>query len=482
MASSNGGGEHPDHLEGNALHKAGSFDAAIAKYRSAIAADDMNHRARHNIALCYQKLGKHADALEAVNRAIGKSPTGKYFKTRGTSYFHLGRHDDADASYDEAKRLGENVDEGKALVAQERARRASGGGARSSGGGGAGAAARTTPSSSNGGGGGDGGASCFVDKDGNIKMSRLGPDGFPLCKLPVPEVRLVSLLSPLALLRLVVFCALVAYLLPLGSPAIATTSWRIFFAASLLAHLVTPALEGAVALPRSLASLPVWLKHFVQSNVIRQDSPAFVLALFSAFSAVPPPALYNLALVPVGATHLFYVLELLSDEDAGPLSSIKFLGSPLAALARYVSNKIEPAAPVAGADRRNKIYRALLQLGAHCEVALFISSIVLLLTPRRNILSVILFGQTLQMRVLFSTYSRASFGAIDAAISVLVRHPRCPAAVSQLYDTVRKGAIGFAKSMLKTQGPSPAAAAPPAGATGGIGGGIAEAAKKCVIS
>jgi hypothetical protein len=471
--SASSAAEHPDHVEGNALFNSCDFVAAIQKYQSAIAANDANHRARHNIALCYQKLNKHADALEAVNRAIQKAATGKYFKTRGNIYFVLGRIDEADGAFDEAKRLGENVDEGKALIAKKRAGGARAGGVPSSGGGGGGGARGGS------GGGARAGGEPQIDRDGGV-MFQPGPDGFPLAKLPVPEARLDSLFSSLAILRLVVVLSLIAYLLPLGLSA-ATTSWRVFFVACIVAHAISALRENGQSLPATLSAVLPWLQRFAVANIVRQDCPSFILACFCAFSSVPPPLLMNLALVPVGVTHLFYVLEFMCDDERGPLASAKAVAAPLAAIARFVSNKIEPSAPIAGADRRNKLYRALVQLSAHCEVAVFFSSVALLLTPRRNFIAVIALFQVLQLRVLFSTYARASFSALDAAVSTVVRHPRCPAAVTNLYETAKGSTVAFVKGLLKESPSGTAASAAGGAGGGGVFGAAANAAKNCAI-
>ena len=87
------------------------FGAARRDFEQATQLDPENHNAWFRFAYSLARLSRHQEAIEAFNKAIGLEPSqGFYYFGRAQSYEAIGSKSGALADYQQAKRLGVNVD------------------------------------------------------------------------------------------------------------------------------------------------------------------------------------------------------------------------------------------------------------------------------------------------------------------------------------------------------------------------------------
>jgi len=88
---------------GNALGDLGRHDEALAAVERAVALDPAYAEAHHMRAVCLRHLGRYTDALAAVDRALELAPNAAYaWNEKGVIYAMRERQHDALACYDEA--------------------------------------------------------------------------------------------------------------------------------------------------------------------------------------------------------------------------------------------------------------------------------------------------------------------------------------------------------------------------------------------
>eukprot|EP00293_Proteomonas_sulcata_P002440 CAMPEP_0184330274 /NCGR_PEP_ID=MMETSP1049-20130417/144596_1 /TAXON_ID=77928 /ORGANISM="Proteomonas sulcata, Strain CCMP704" /LENGTH=218 /DNA_ID=CAMNT_0026652699 /DNA_START=43 /DNA_END=699 /DNA_ORIENTATION=- len=91
----------------------------------------------------------------------------------------------------------------------------------------------------------------------------------------------------------------------------------------------------------------------------------------------------------------------------------------------------------------------MLKLSAQCEVLILIVLIVELLTPRRNLLFIILYAQLLRVRHLVNTKSQEAWSAFTAKLDSVFCHQRSPAPVQTAYRKVKSWIASIANPMPK---------------------------------
>jgi DnaJ homolog subfamily C member 7 len=108
--------------EGNADFKAGRYQAAVDKYSQALEMDPANRNTNakllQNRALCYNKLKRHAEAIQDCDQALKLDPS--YLKAKKTKASALGQAGQWEDSVREWKALAEENPEDRTLASEVR--------------------------------------------------------------------------------------------------------------------------------------------------------------------------------------------------------------------------------------------------------------------------------------------------------------------------------------------------------------------------
>ncbi len=109
-------GQYPGRIayrEGNRAFLDGRYDAALEKYRAALAVDTGNVYAAEGIARSIQRMGNHADALAAFDAALAIDPDfAPGIANRGILLDTMGRHREALDAYRAALALDPDLSDG----------------------------------------------------------------------------------------------------------------------------------------------------------------------------------------------------------------------------------------------------------------------------------------------------------------------------------------------------------------------------------
>jgi len=90
---------------GSALKALGRLDEAEASYRAALQVEPGHGAALRNLCILFTLMERHADALEAADRALARTRSPEGFISRGDALYGLGRFGEALESYLQASQL-----------------------------------------------------------------------------------------------------------------------------------------------------------------------------------------------------------------------------------------------------------------------------------------------------------------------------------------------------------------------------------------
>ncbi len=388
--------------EAKTLVSSGSYQDAINKYLEALNLDSNSHVARHNISICYQRMGEWAKALESVNRALAKdgSKVAKYYSSKGNIMFNLGRREEAK----EAWEAGLALEPGNAALTKSLSDLSSAPAPSSS--------PRGTP-----GGGGEG--SSGSSSGGPI--GSLGRDGYPVVQYARAEVPSATPLGrALAALRLVTLLFIILYLLPLG-PSITPLAWRLAMVATAASNVVVLVRDHAPRTPitRDWAAMQRVAQEMMMGVMTDIGLPpciyAIVLALFA--TRVSP---FSLPIaVPALLTNAFYAWEM--------VVALPGVGGVLAAPSLAVADRLVPeVAGKTGPTRRRELVRGLVKLGAQWEVYAVLGSLALLVTPFGNFGLCSALAGTQYMKYCFNPFTREVLRGLDGRVKTTLALPWVP--------------------------------------------------------
>lgn len=389
--------------EAKTLVSSGSYQAAIDKYTEALNADSNSHVARHNISICYQRMGEWSKALENVNRALAKdgSKVAKYYSSKGNIMFNLGRREEAK----EAWEAGLALEPGNAALAKSLSDLSSAPPPSSS--------PRAVPA-------GEGGSSSS-NTSGGGPIGSLGRDGYPVVKYAQAEVPSATPLGRvLAALRLVSLLLVLLYLLPLGG-SITPLAWRLAMVATAASNVAVLVRDHSPRTPitRDWAALQRIAQEMMMGVMTDLGLPpciyAIVLALFA--SKVSPFSL--LVAAPALLTNTFYAWEM--------VLALPVLGGVLVTPSLAVADRLVPeVAGKTGPTRRKELVKGLVRLGAQWEVYAVLGSLALLVTPFGNFGLCSALAGTQYMKYCFNPFTREVLRGIDGRVKTTLALPWVP--------------------------------------------------------
>lgn len=424
--------------QGNQALKAGETAEAIFFYTKAIDEgkdDEPSARAVYynNRAIASLKLNKAKDALNDATEALTLNPSyRKAFVTKGGALHSLGNWEAEVAAYTAGLEACPGDVTLTKLLEEAKKRLASGGG---------------------GGGAASGGAGPQDSSSGASSAQR-----FPA---PTLRERIAFFLHVFIILNAV------GYVLPLGDMSYGCWTRALF------TSIASFGLWGFSTAPKFACSM-----EFAARMMF---NPAFhYLFMCMLFLTARPSFLYLIPLIlgEVGQA------SMPNEPMRMTQSKIQYFASYIVRTAPSVAAKAEPLtnrlltyvtgrqdfAALDSTTKWNLSNDGFKRLAATTEVIIGISLVFSLLTPARNILLLLMFWQTLQIRYMASPSSKLAFSSMHAKILGLTQHRFCPSLAGVAYVKISS----FLHSMAQAR------ANPGAGGAGG-GGGMGSALSKCSI-
>lgn len=390
--------------KGNQALKAQSYDEAVFFYTKAVELDATNHVYRANRAVAHLKAKDYGKALDDASEAIRLNPAYfKAFNTKGAALEHLGRWEEAVATYTAGLDKSPDNDTLKANLERVQARLSGTGGGAASG---AGAAASASAS-----GGGDAASSGSLAKPTMMETALFG-------------------------LRVFVLLNAVGYLLPLGSMSFDCHRRAMFGSMAALA-VSAFTIAGRPRCSQEYAAKLVGnpAMHYFFMSLLFLTARPFAISLFPIVAAEVMDAhgQTHSTLIHIAA----YVLRT-SPATAEKASGVLDKWLPrLLADPEFVTR--------ASTAKWTAVNRKLLEWIAYVEVLIGIMVVIELLTPWRNFLLLIMFWQTLQIRYMTSAFSRGAFAQMHAKIMSLTTHRFCPRLIGTGYNKLSGWLHGMAQ-------------------------------------
>lgn len=418
-----------EHRErGNAALRGGDFAGAEAAYTAALASTSERTglglaQLRHNRAIARLRQSNYAGALADANSALAAdSLLVKAYSTKGTALLNLSRLEEAAEAYGA----------GLALDAAHV-------GCRD----GAAAAAAAMRAA--------------ADRDEGL---------FPPSAPAEPEPAAGGGWAAGAVrVARVVLLAGVAYHL-VGVPR--ERSGRSYLAVLVLAALVH---AGATAARHGVPGLSTW-RAWLERVATDAGAPSLLLPV--AFLSLSGSGAF-LPVLAATVVDVWYALEFVA---RAPVLGRALGAAGAAALPSLLSLPAAAAAALTPARRRAAVLARLLEVSATATLAQLLYSLVLLATPRRNIMALLLLGQLVQMLFLFSPPTRRVLAAAHALARRATAHRWCPDAVRTGYAAAAGAAYEAAVSSLRAARARAEGRADAEGEGAGAGGGVTGAAMR----
>jgi hypothetical protein len=171
------------------------------------------------------------------------------------------------------------------------------------------------------------------------------------------------------------------------------------------------------------------------------------------FTAHPHPL--PTMLFAVGAVKILRASDWLYDRPAVATYApfvrkiIDFVGAKAGPV--FLSTPADELQRLSAGARKKLVSQRLSFLIAAAEIATAIILLLEVFTSRRNLLTLVAMWQLLGLRFTLNADTRTAFTALDARISSLTMHPRCPPIVNPGYEKLRTFLRGFAKTEEELQ-------------------------------